>query len=325
MPTKSKRNEQILITGGTGFVGPHLIRYLKPFAASITVIASGVSFDSEPEVEYHSIDIRDESRVRKVVQQVCPTRIYHLASISAVDLSWAKPRLTFEVNVLGTLNIFEAAMSLRSPPKILNVSTSQVYALCDATLTENSLVDPDNPYAASKAMAELLTLPYRRASVGGIVTGRSFNHSGPGQAPSFFLSSIAKQFAEIESGSRPPTLKVGNLNVKRDFTDVRDVVAAYDMLLDNGRVGETYNVCSGVSVCLADIVEMFKAITGVKVAIETEPNRIRSNEMADVCGDPRKLRDRTGWYPKIPLEKTIEDLFNYWQFKCRESTAQAGQ
>jgi GDP-4-dehydro-6-deoxy-D-mannose reductase len=171
-------------------------------------------------------------------------------------------------------------------------------------------------------MAELLALPYQRASIGGIVTSRSFNHSGPGQSPSFFLSSLAKQFAEIESDSRPPKLKVGNLNVKRDFTDVRDIVIAYDMLLDKGKAGETYNVCSGVSVSLADIVQMFQAITGVNVAIESDPNRIRSNEIVEICGDPRKLRDLTGWCPMIPLEQTIWDLVNHWRFTSREGTVQ---
>jgi len=303
-------------------VGPHLIQHLKPRAASITVLASEISSNTDPGVEYHSLDIRDRDLVQSLVHKVCPTRIYHLASISSVGLSWANPRLTYEVNVSGTYNVFDAAMSLPSPPKILNISTSQVYAPSGGTITESCLVGPDNPYAATKAMAELLAVQYRKATAGGIVTARSFNHSGPGQTPSFFLPSIAKQFAEMESGLRPPKLAVGNLNVKRDFSDVRDVVRAYCLLLENGKIGEIYNVCSGVSVCLADIVQMFQAKTGVKIAIEIDPSKNRPNDVAEIRGDPRKMREQTGWHTIISLEQTIEDLLDYWRSKRGENTVQ---
>ena len=155
-------------------------------------------------------------------------------------------------------------MSLPSPPRILNVSTSQVYACSSRPLREDSLIRPDNPYAASKAMAELLMVAYQRNEAGGIVTARAFNHTGPGQPPSFVLPSIAKQFAEIEAGLQPPKLTVGNIEVERDFTDIRDVVRAYCMLLDRGRTGEIYNVCSGSAVRLADIIQMFQSISGIK-------------------------------------------------------------
>jgi GDP-4-dehydro-6-deoxy-D-mannose reductase len=313
---------RILITGGTGFVGPHLIRYLKPHASSISVLASGMFSDADPSIEYHSIDIRNREQVRSLVNQLSPTSIYHLAGISSVGASRADPRLAYEVNVSGTFNLFEAAMSLPSPPKILNVSTSQVDALSAERLDERSLVGPENPYAATKAMAELLAVQYRHAGAGGIVTARSFNHSGPGQTPGFFLSSVAKQFAEMESDSGSPKLAVGNLKVKRDFTDVRDVVRAYGLLLEKGKLNEVYNVCSGTSVCLADIVEMFQDKSGIKVAIETNPARNRSNDASEMRGDPRKLHDHTGWYPLIPLEQTVADLLEYWRSKSRESTVQ---
>src|SRR5947207_3574573 len=197
-PSSNGERQSILITGGTGFVGPHLIRYLKPRVSSITVLASGISSEADPDVEYRNVDIRDRELVRSLVHQILPTSIYHLASISAVEASWSNPRFTYEVNVSGTYNLLEAAMSLPTSPKILNVSTSQVYAPSAVALNERSLVRPDNPYAASKAMAELLAVQYRNLDAGGIVVARSFNHSGPGQTPNFFLSSIAKQFAEVE-------------------------------------------------------------------------------------------------------------------------------
>jgi len=313
---------RILITGGTGFVGPHLIRYLKPHASCISVLASGMVADADSGVEYHSIDIRNREQVKSLVTQLSPTSIYHLAGISSVGNSRADPRLAYEVNVSGTFNLFEAAMSLPSPPKILNVSTSQVYAPSAERLVERSLVGPDNPYAATKAMAELLAVQYRNAGAGGIVTARSFNHSGPGQTPGFFLSSVAKQFAEMETDSGPPKLAVGNLKIKRDFTDVRDVVRAYSLLLEKGKLDEVYNVCSGSSVCLADIVEMFQAKSGIKVTIETNPTRNRSNDVAEIWGDPRKLHEQTGWYPLIPLEQTVADILEYWRSKSRENEVQ---
>lgn len=320
------KGDQIVITGGMGFVGSHLTRYLKPRASRIAVLASGSRSDIngecsafEPDVEYCAVDIRDRVQLAAEIQRIYPTGIVHLAGISSVDTCWREARTAYEVNVSGSYNVFEAAMSLALPAKVLNVSTSQVYGPSNGALSETSLVKPDNPYAATKAMAELLIVQYRAASKGGIVTARSFNHSGPGQSPSFFLSSVAKQFAEIQADLRPPKLRVGNLRVTRDFSDVRDVVRAYVMLLDRGRAGEIYNVCSGESRCLADVVDIFQMITGVKVAIEKTPESSRSNEITDVRGDPQKIHDEIGWRPIIPFERTLQDLVEYWLSKCPQS------
>lgn len=304
---------RILITGGTGFVGAHLIQFLKSSTSHIAVLASGGNSRPRPDVNYYEVDIRDRSAVRSVVHEVKPNQIYHLAGISSVDDSWSNPRLTYEVNVFGADNLFDAAMSLPSPPTILNVSTSQVYAPCSRALSEDSQVQPNNPYAASKAMAELLVVGYQKFTAGGIVTARAFNHTGPGQPPNFVLPSIAKQFAEIELGLRPPRLAVGNIEVKRDFTDIRDVVRAYCMLLDKGKPGEIYNVCSGSAIRLADIIQMFESVTGTKITIETDAARVRCNDVLQICGDPKKIREATGWYPQISLPKTIAGLLDYWR------------
>ena len=306
-------------------MGSHLIRFLKSRSSKIAVIASGDdTFRQESEVEYHTFDIRRADEIRSVVHKFIPTHIYHLAGISAVDVSWRNPHLTFEVNVLGAYNLFEAAMSLPSPPRILNVSTSQVYAASGMILTETSPVNPDNPYAATKAMAELLRVQYRERTGGGIVTARSFNHTGPGQTPNFVLPSIAKQFAEMEAGLRPPRLTAGNLDVKRDFTDVRDVVVAYSALLEKGRFDEVYNVCSGSAVRLADVVRKFETISGIAVEINTDSDRLRSNEVSQIFGDPTKIKTDTGWSPQIPLEKTILNLLDYWREMIRRGSSRVG-
>jgi GDP-4-dehydro-6-deoxy-D-mannose reductase len=313
--------ERVLITGGTGFVGTYLIRFLKSHGLNIAVIASGDGTSwQEPEVDYYVVDIRRAADVRSVVHNVSPTLVYHLAGISAVDVSWNNPRLTFEVNVSGAYNLFEAAMSLPSLPRILNVSTSQVYAASDMTLSETSLISPDNPYAASKAMAEMLRVQYRKCISGGIITARSFNHTGPGQTPHFVLPSIAKQFAEMEAGLRPRRLTAGNLEVTRDFSDVRDVVLAYSALLEKGRIDEVYNVCSGSAVRLADIIRKFEVISGIAVEIETDPARLRCNEVSRILGDSTKIRTETGWSPQIPLEKTIRDLLDYWREQIKRGS-----
>jgi len=285
------------------------------------VIASGDGTSwQEPEVDYYVVDIRRAADVRSVVHNVSPTLVYHLAGISAVDVSWNNPRLTFEVNVSGAYNLFEAAMILPSLPRILNVSTSQVYTASDMTLSETSLISPDNPYAASKAMAEMLRVQYRKCIGGGIITARSFNHTGPGQTPNFVLPSIAKQFAEMEAGLRPRRLTAGNLEVTRDFSDVRDVVLAYSALLEKGRIDEVYNVCSGSAVRLADIIRKFEVISGIAVEIETDPARLRCNEVSRILGDSTKIRTETGWSPQIPLEKTIRDLLDYWREQIKRGS-----
>jgi GDP-4-dehydro-6-deoxy-D-mannose reductase len=300
-------------------VGTHLVRFLNSEAAQISVLASSDELAAlYPSVQFNRVDIRIANDVRSAVREFCPTEIYHLAGVSSVALSWRNPSLTFEVNVVGTYNLFEAAMSLAVPPRILNVSTAQVYAPSASVLTEASLVGPDNPYSASKAMSELLSVQYSKSVSGGVITARSFNHSGPGQRPDFVLSSIAKQFAEIGEGLRPPRLVVGNIDVERDFTDVRDVVRGYTVLVEKARTAEVYNVCSGFAVRLADVIEKFAAILGRTVTLETDPARLRLGEVPSVVGDSTKIRRETGWIPQIPLEKTIQDLLDHWRANIRK-------
>lgn len=311
---------RVLITGGTGFAGTHLVRYLQPTTPDIVVMASDQSAPGrEAGGHYYELDLCQEDDVRSALREIRPAEIYHLAGVSAVDQSWANARRTFEVNVVGAYNLFGAAMDLAEPPRILNISTAQVYAPSDQPLTEESPVDPDNPYAASKAMAEMLAVSFRRAKAGGIITARSFNHTGPGQLPSFVLSSIAKQFAEMEIGLRPPTLVVGNTDVERDFSDVRDVVRAYAGLLGKGRIGQVYNVCSGAGARLSDIIGQFQAACSRVVTLEVDPARIRPGEIPRVVGNSTKIKTATGWNPLIPIGQTIRDLLDWWRDKLRAS------
>jgi GDP-4-dehydro-6-deoxy-D-mannose reductase len=311
---------RILITGGTGFVGRHLIRHLRCSTSNLVIMASETTSSPEAGVEYCEVDIRNAGDVQSAMGQIKPTEVYHLAGISAVGLAWANPRSTFEVNVEGTYNVLEATMGLPSPPRILNVSTAQVYAPSDAPLSESSPIGPVNPYAASKAMAELLEVSFRKSRGGAIITARSFNHTGPGQLPSFVLPSFAKQFAEIEAGMRPSKLAVGNIAVERDFTDVRDVVRAYSELLSKGRAGQVYNVCSGAATLLSDVVKQLQALCRTVVTIETDPTRMRGGDISRIVGDPSKIKKETGWEVRIPLSQTLRDLLDYWRGKTKSDT-----
>ena len=314
--------QRILITGGTGFVGPYLIRFLKSSDVKLIVVSADDTSIRDPEVDYCKADIRNSDDVGAVVRAANPNQIYHLAGMSSVRDSWNNPRLTFDVNVVGSFNVFEAAMRLPSPPRILNVSTSQVYACSDTALTETSPLDPDSPYAATKAMAEMLTVQYKRCTSGGIITARAFNHTGPGQSPNFVLPSFAKQLAEMEAGLIPPVLKVGNIEVKRDFTDVRDVVAAYHELLNKTKTAEIYNVCSGRAVLLADVLRELQQDCSVTVKVEVDSSRLRPNETAIMLGDRGKIQRVTGWRPRIPLETTLKDLLVYWRTRIKHDSAE---
>jgi len=305
-----------LITGGAGFVGSHLVSFLNDRAAELAVFATS-NCGKAPGLHCYEVDVRDAIAVRSAIHDFRPDHLYHLAAVSSVGFAQEFPRVTYEVNVLGTLNVLEAAMDLPQPPRILNVSTAQVYAPSKSPLREDSPLAPDNPYASSKAMAELLRVTYANNRAAGIVTVRSFNHVGPGQSPDFVLSSIAKQFAEIEAGRRAPRLQIGNAHVKRDFTDVRDVVRAYSSLLDAGAHNEIYNVCSGRSWAISRLIDEFQSITGLEVVLDVQSGKVRPGEVNEICGDPAKLRDATGWEPAIPISTTIRDLLEYWRSAIR--------
>lgn len=299
--------------------------FLVSRGAQVGVLASGEFSKELSGAALYEADVRDCDKVHSAMHDFRPHHVYHLAAISSVPFSWKSPRQTYEVNVLGTLNLFEAAMSLPSPPRILNVSTAQVYAPSDLALSETNSVAPDNPYAASKLMAELSRIQFRNSSTGGVITARSFNHTGPGQSSEFVLPSIAKQFAEIEAGQREPKLTLGNIHVKRDFTDVRDVVEAYFLLLQKGSVNETYNVCSGRARSIKETVEEFELISDIKVEIETYASKRRTGEVEAVCGDPAKIRAATGWAPKILWKNSLHDLLNFWRTELHGNMRNASQ
>ncbi len=300
---------RVLITGAFGFVGRHLIREM--LMAGHEVLA----FDmAEPPGEFSDIatikgDIRDAAEVERAVADRAPDACAHLSGIAFVPNGWLEIRNVFEVNLMGTINVLEAFRKQAPAAHILAISSSEVYGHepRGRKLTEEDLLDPGNPYAIAKAASDLTVLSYAREHGMLALTARPSNHTGPGQSPDFVAPSLARQIAAIALGKAPPVIKAGNLDSRRDFTDVRDVARAYRLLLEKGRGGRAYNIASGKPVSIRDLFDEFCVIAGVRPEIETDSARLRSAEERPVLDTARICGD-TGWRPEIPLSKTLRDI-----------------
>ena len=308
-----------LISGGTGFVGVHLSELLIARGDEVLVFSKNQPFRVSPQVRSIEGDIRDVDQVQAVFDQFRPQAIYHLAAISSLGMAGHNPRLAFEVNVLGTYNVAEAASRL-DRVRFLNVSSAQVYRQDGGPIDENTAVSPANAYAATKAMAEWVPRICSSSTMEWI-TVRPFNHSGPGQTDEFVLSSFARQIAEMEAGTRPRVLSVGDLNVERDFLDVRDVVQAYRLLIERAHSGEVYNLSSGRVFRISEIVDMFCRLSSVAFEVRVDPARVRSRQALRSECSPAKLTAHTGFRPTIPLQSTLRDLLDYWRAECGFSSA----
>ena len=309
-----------LITGINGFVGHHLTEFLKGYGFKIT----GLDLKNNPgerdpkvaaDTEMIIGDLRDERKIKEVFSGHDFDYVFHLAAQSSVKLSFENPLETFSINVSGTLNILEAISSLKTPPKTLLISSSEIYGQLSpdqVPVTENSSMKPVNPYAVSKAAVDLLAYQYWRAYNLPIYWVRAFSHSGPGQKTVAVLSDWAFQTAKIELGLRPPELAVGNMEVTRDYTDVRDVVRAYYMILEKGKPGEPYNVSSGNGYRLNDLLDIIISFGSRKIEVVSDPSRFRPVDIPILIGSSQKLKADTGWDQEINIEKTLRDLYDYW-------------
>jgi len=290
-----------LIVGGTGFVGAHLQRLmLREFA----VTATG-----------HESDIRDRDQMRDLVTRIEPDVVMNLASITTVRESFASADGTYRIGFLGTLNLLIALRESGFKGRMLNVSSSEIYGHPQGTelpLTEKSLVRPMSPYAVSKSATEQLCYQWSQSEQFEIITARPFTHIGPGQSDRFAISNFSKQIAEIMLGRRQPIIRVGNLETTRDLTDVRDVAGAYRILLTKGRNGEVYNVCSGKEVSMGAVLGQLIERAKIDIRIKKDKSLVRDAEQRRLCGSYSKLNKETGWEPRVPLEKTLEDTVSQW-------------
>ena len=266
----------------------------------------------------HAADVRDPAAVAAVVATVAPEGIAHLAGAASVGESFGRPLATWAVNLNGTLAVLEAARAAARPPRVLVVTSGEVYGrvpLEDLPVTHETPLRPVSPYGASKAAADLAAFQYHDGYGLDVMRVRSFNHFGPNQDPRFVIPSIAKQLAEAEreGGDGPVELHVGNVETRRDFTDVRDVVRAYALLLERGRPGEPYLVCTGRSLSIREVIDGLAALCTREVRVMSDPGLRRSGEQSDLYGSPERVRSDTGWTPTIALEQTLADTLEWWR------------
>lgn len=323
----AKKKISALITGYDGFVGPHLAEHLLSEGRRVsgTIIAGGRPNPLhkgrlEKSVALFPLDLRNYENVLDLVKETQPDEVYHLAGISHVPTSWKNPVLTYATNVLGSVHLLEALREWGHPARTLVVTSAEIYGSikpAELPAVETLPLRPENPYAASKAALDLIALQWGRYPGMNIVRARPFSHTGPGQTPSFVCPSFARQVAEITLGIAPPVMKVGDLSARRDFTDVRDIVRAYRMLIEKGRRDEAYNICSGKPRSIKAILQTLKSFSPIKIQIVTDPERLRPSDIPETRGSHTKLRRDTGWTPQIPFNQTLKDLFEYWLDELR--------
>lgn len=313
---------KVLITGITGFVGSHLADYL--LSRGNIEIYGIERWRSKTEniehikdkIELIECDIRDASSVNKVILRVMPEKIFHLAAQSFVLTSWHAPAETLSTNIIGELNLFEGVRNSNINPWIHIAGSSEEYGLVNADelpVKESNLLRPLSPYAVSKVGQDMLAYQYYQSYKLKVIITRGFNHTGPRRGEVFVCSNFAKQIAEIEKNKTEPIIYVGNLEAKRDFTDVRDMVKAYWLATEKCEPGEVYNICSGKAWSISEIMDKLLKLSKVKVKIKQDPTRLRPSDVPMLVGDNNKFCKQTGWKPEIPFEKTLEDLLNYWR------------
>jgi GDP-4-dehydro-6-deoxy-D-mannose reductase len=316
---------RVLITGITGFAGSHLAEYILAQRPEVEVFGI-VRWRSRMEnvlhirdkIELYEADLKDMVSLQGCIAHVKPDRIFHLAAQSFVPTSWRCPAETFAINAIGQVNLFEAVLSLKLSPRIHVAGSSEEYGHVnpeEVPMKETNPLRPLSPYAVSKVAQDLLGYQYHKSYGLRVVRSRGFNHTGPRRGEVFATSSFAKQIAEIEAKKREPVIYVGNLEAKRDFSDVRDIVRAYWLCLEKGEDGEVYNIGSGVSRPIKEVLDVLLSLSKVKVGVEVDQKRLRPSDVPILLSDSSKFIGLTGWKPEIPFRKTLSDLLDYWREK----------
>lgn len=313
---------RVLVTGVTGFAGSHLVDYLLP--RGDCEIFGILRWRSRTENIEHfrdritliECDLRDATSTMDTIDKVRPDWIFHLAAQSFVPTSWSAPSESLTTNVLAQVNIFEAVRRLGLNPRIQLACSSEEYGMVypdEVPIRETNPLRPLSPYAVSKVAQDMLGYQYWMSWKVDSVRTRGFNHEGPRRGPVFVASDFAKQIADIEKGRKKPVLHVGNLEAKRDFTDVRDMVRAYVLALEKCEPGEVYNICSGTAWTIQKTLDHLLGLSSAKITVEQDPARLRPSDVPILLGDNSKFVKATGWQPTIPFEQTLKDMLEYWR------------
>ena len=316
-----------LITGATGFAGRHLAAACRKAGDEVHGLSrrrpdGDAAYGAAPDVS-HVADLRDSAAVADVVADVRPDVVYHLAAQAHVGRSWQDPAGTLHDNVALALSVFDAVRAHAPGAAVVAVASGELYGPPERLpVDESARLRPQNPYAVSKAAADLLAGFYADAHGLRVVRARPFNHSGPGQDPAYAIASFARQVAAgAGSGTESVRVVTGNPETSRDYTDVRDVVRAYRLLAAAGRPGEAYNVCSGRAASARELVAALGRVAGVEVDHRVDPGLVRAHEVMEIRGSAEKLHAATGWAPQIPLERTLADTVEWWRGELRTGRA----
>jgi GDP-4-dehydro-6-deoxy-D-mannose reductase len=302
-----------LVTGATGFAGGHLVDSL---IQSEPAVAAWFNPRGEPAdvrgdaVQWQAVDLLDRDGVCAAIARTRPSVVYHCAGSADVGGSWADPVRPLETNTLGTHNLLEALRVNGISCPVLVTGSATVYRPSSDPISEDAPIGPASPYAFSKLAQEMVAL---RSSWCPVYLARSFNHAGPRQSNAYVTSSFAQQIAEIDAGQAEPVLSVGNLDARRDITDVRDTVRAYRLLVGAGQPGRPYNICSGRAYRIGDLLETLLRFARRPIRVNVDPARLRPSDNLVVVGDPSRIATEAGWRATIPIEQTLSDLLDYWR------------
>ncbi len=309
--------KKALIIGAAGFVGSYLAKELwQNYGMEVHVSKLPKEHLEIAYAHVHNLDILQKEEVSGLLYEILPDYIFHLAAQSSVSIAWKNPGLTVDVNVKGCIHVLDAVRELFYKPRILLVGSGEEYGRIyaeEVPVTESNHLRPGNIYAATKVCQNMIGTIYAQAYDMDLLMVRSFNHIGPGQAPIFVVSDFCRQVAQIEAGMKEPVMYVGNLKARRDFTDVRDVVRAYALLVLYGKPGETYNVGSGHAYAIREVLDLILSLSGANIRIETDPNKIRPVDVAVIEADITKLHQETGWRQSIPLVQTLQETLDDWR------------
>ena len=312
---------RLLVTGAGGFVGGHLVELVRQEAPATSLHGvvqphGSLAWSTSQGARIHEADLDDPAAAAAVIQEVRPDGIVHLAGQSSVQQSWLDPGGTLRTNVLGIVHLLDAARAASLRPAVLVVGSAEEYGPvgeAELPIREDAPLRPASPYAVSKVAQGALARLYGPAGGMRVVLTRTFHHTGPGRGEAFAESSFARQIAEIEHGLRPAVIEVGNLDAVRDFCDVRDVVRAYLLLLENGEPGQAYNVCSGRGLRIREVLDLLLASSSARVEVRVDKERLRPADVPAQVGDPSRLRAATAWEPRIPIAETLRDLLSDWR------------
>lgn len=307
-----------LITGVSGFVGGYLCEQLLQNDYEVF----GTKLEQEavpaflPRIPIMDVNLLNKEDVKLVINEYKPDVIFHLAAQSSVGLSWKNPNLTFDVNVKGTIQLLDEIRDSNKNCRLLLIGSSEEYGKVqphETPINEQQPLRPGNPYAASKISQEYIAKVYADAYQLDIIMVRAFNHTGPRQLPTFVIPDFAKRIAMMERDNLEPVLKVGNLDVIRDFSDVRDIVRGYVSLMKLGKSGEVYNIGSGKGYAIKELLNKLLKQSNISIAIEPDPERLRPSDVPVLTCDNSKIKSHIGWVPEISIDQTILDVLNYWR------------